>query len=57
MHYINIHYLYNGSSKVSNIEYIDTDAIHENDKDIERTTYDIILENIDDNYHTIIFVM
>ena len=42
-------------SKVSNIEYIDTDAIHENDKDIERTTYDIILENIDDSYHTIIF--
>ena len=29
-------------SKVSNIEYIDTDAIHENDKDIERSTYDII---------------
>ena len=42
-------------SKISNIEYIDTDAIHENDRNIERSTYDIILENIDDKYHTVIF--
>ena len=42
-------------SKVSNIEYVETDNINDNDKEMECNTYDVLFENIDTKYHTIVF--
>ena len=38
-------------SKVSNIEYVETDKINDGDKEMECNTYDILFENIDTKYH------
>ena len=38
-----------------NIEYVETDKINDNDKEIECSTYDVLFENIDTKYHTIVF--